>query len=256
MDTLYASTLHQDDALPATLYAVGDLSSNTRLTLPKPARIEAEGDVVDLSYAGQHFHRTDVTLIRAGGTSSGATTSRQTATADDPAGRTRRTAGRGGPAHRPANLGGIQTIGNLPGSYYGISAFNVGNAALPDEGASIRVRAGMAKTVDVDAFAERHLAGHPDAQAALVSHVRQVLALTPQQLPELDYAGALALYKGFSRDNQVRFAQAVLDRAFVARYVMAGQPMRRHGRIGRDRRAWTPPTGKVRPSSSSRTKFC
>ena len=54
--------------------------------------------------------------------------------------------------------GGIQTIGNLPGSYYGISAFNVGNAALPDEGASIRVRAGMAKTVDVDAFAERHLA--------------------------------------------------------------------------------------------------
>lgn len=225
VDTLYASTLHQDDALPATLYAVGDLSSNTRLTLPKPARIEAEGDVVDLSYAGQHFHRTDVTLIRAGGDLIG----RNNIPTDRDSGMIQ-LAGPGElqvEAGRHIDLrtsGGIQTIGNLPGSYYGISAFNVGNAALPDEGASIRVRAGMAKTVDVDAFAERHLAGHLDAQAALVSHVRQVLALTPQQLPELDYAGALALYKGFSRDNQVRFAQAVLDRAFVARYVMAGQP--------------------------------
>lgn len=238
VDTLYSSTLHQNDALPATLYAGGSITTDTRLTVPKAAVVEAGGDIMDLSFAGQHFHETDVTLIKAGGRIVG----RDNTLSDRDSGMIQ-LAGPGelqveaGTDLDLRTAGGIQTIGNLPGSYYGISAFNVGNAALPDTGASVRVSAGMNRRVDVDTLMQRYLAQDPQAQVALVNHVRGVLALPASQMPDLSglvgaelqtalasaFPAALQYYRQFSQAHQLSFAEAVVDRAFVARYVAPGQ---------------------------------
>jgi filamentous hemagglutinin len=56
--------------------------------------------------------------------------------------------------------------------------------------------------------------------------VKQTLELGQGALPDdvlAAYPQALALFAGFSKTHQVGFAQGLLDRAFVARYVASGQ---------------------------------
>lgn len=203
----HASTLHQDDSQAAWVHAGQDLvvSGGNGLSIPKAADISAGGDIKDLAYTGQHFRDSDVTRISAGGNFIGlAATSRTDGLIQvGGLGELQVEAGR--------NLdlsvsGGIETSGKLS------------NAALPEQGAHIRVMAGARKQVDVEALASQFMTDE-STRADLVTFVQKTLKVS-----DLSYEQALDHFRGMSMDHQVSFAdQYVFTPRFVATYVQSDQ---------------------------------
>jgi filamentous hemagglutinin family protein len=63
---------HADDSLPVRIVAGGSIE-DVVLSLPKQARIRADGDILDLYFTGQNIRPTDITRISAGGDITGTT---------------------------------------------------------------------------------------------------------------------------------------------------------------------------------------
>lgn len=207
-----ASTLHQNDKSPAHIHAGEDLTLGTgsSINLPKAAQITAGGDITNLTYTGQHFSDKDITLISAGGNFIGVSSSNAT----------NKTAG----LVQVAGLGELQVIAGRQldlSTSAGIKTVgNRYNTALPDASASIRVAAGMDKTLNLDDWVPLYLANNAEARQQLVGYVKQVLNLDT----DLSADQALAYYKTMSQAHQVTFADKVVQDAFVAKFISGDGP--------------------------------
>lgn len=150
---------HLGDDEPVRIYTLGDIDQ-AALFLPKQARIAAGGDIIDMLFQGQNLTASDITRIWAGrdiiGTIGSKSGSLPTVQSNDfilgGPGTLIVEAGRDlGPFVTSAqingfdNAGGIRTIGN---DY---------NPWLPDQGAELQVRFGMAAGADYDALRETYL---------------------------------------------------------------------------------------------------
>lgn len=200
--------LHQDDLVPVRIHAGQDLtfSNGATLDVAKSADISAGGDIVSPNVLVQQFRSTDITRIVAGGDVIGAE--------NQPA--PERNQGLiqvSGPGELQVEAGrhldlstsaGIETVGN---QY---------NPSLPAQSASVRVSAGMNRSVDVPAFAATFLSNDPQARAQLVTYVARVLSLSEASL---SYDQALAYFAQLTPAHQVDFAERVATDRFVASYV-------------------------------------
>jgi filamentous hemagglutinin family protein len=156
---------HAGDDAPVRIYSNGDIT-NSALFLPKQARIGAGGDIVDMFFSGQNLTASDITRIRAGGdiTGSIATTTgflpfvrSNDFTLGGPGTLILEAGGNIGPFVSSATIdtgtaagtqsfaGGVRTIGNE------------NNPWLPDQGADLQVRFGMAGGADYAALRETYL---------------------------------------------------------------------------------------------------
>jgi len=219
-----ASALHQEDQQVIHIHADRDIGSveagysQAGFNLPKAAEITAGRDIVGLTYVGQQFHDADVTRIEAGrnilGKNSGSFSIALGAQSGIIA-----LAGPGElqvKAGRQLDLGdagGVRTVGN---KY---------NTELSADSAKITLAAGMAKTLDADTFVQRFLPAGDAARTDLVAYVQQVLKLSDAGLPAdpaAAYEQALSYYKAFTREHQLAFADAVVNKAFIQAYLASG----------------------------------
>lgn len=221
---LTSSTLHEADTAVVQVHAERDLGgtesgwAGVAFNLPKAAQITAGRDINQLTYVGQQYRDGDVTLIEAG---------RNLIGKNDGSFSSSLGGGKGmialaGPgelqvkAGRQLDLGdagGVRTVGN---KY---------NTELSANSARITLAAGMAKTLDVDAFTQRFMPAGTSDRAELVSYVKQVLRLGDADFPSdssAAYEQALRYYKGFTRENQIAFADAVVNKAFIKAYLGSG----------------------------------
>ncbi|MBI3383832.1 MAG: filamentous hemagglutinin family protein [Aquabacterium sp.] len=221
---LPSSTLHQNDATVAHIHAERDIGgaatgfTGTSFNLPKAAEITAGRDIIGLTYVGQQYHDGDVTRIEAGRNILGKNTGSFTAGLGGSSG----LIALAGPgelqvkAGRQLDLGdagGVRTVGN---KY---------NTELSADSAKITLAAGMAKTLDADTFVQRFLPAGDAARADLVVYVQQVLKLSDADLPAdpaAAYEQALSYYKAFTREHQLAFADAVVNKAFIQAYLASG----------------------------------
>lgn len=221
---LTSSTLHEADTTVVHVHAERDIGSTesgwtgAAFNLPKAAQITAGRDINQLTYVGQQYHAGDVTVIEAGRNIIGKNTGSFSSSLGGVAGlialagpgELQVTAGR---QLDLGDAGGVRTIGN---KY---------NTELSADSAKITLAAGMAKTLDVDTFTQRFMPVGDSARAELVTYVKQVLKLTDADLPAdpaAAYDQALNYYKDFSRDHQVTFADAVVNKAFIQAYLGSG----------------------------------
>lgn len=219
-----SSALHQDDLQVNHIHADRDIGSleagynQTGLNSPKAAEITAGRDIVGLTVVAQQFHEADVTVIEAGRNLMG----KNDGSFSSSLGGAKGVMALAGPgelqvkAGRQLDLGdagGVRTLGN---KY---------NAELSADSAKITLAAGMAKTLDLDTFTQRFMPAGNAERAELVSYVKQVLKLSDADLPTdpaAAYERALSYYKGFTRENQLAFADAVVDKAFIQTYLGNG----------------------------------
>ncbi len=200
--------LHQDDLVPVRIHAGRDLtfSNGATLDLAKSAHISAGGDIVSPNVLVQQFRSTDITRIVAGGDVIGAE--------NQPA--PERNQGLiqvSGPGELQVQAGrnldlstsaGIETVGNQF------------NPSLPAESASVRVSAGMNRSVNVPVFADTFLSNDPQARGQLVTYVAKMLSLNEASL---SYDQALVYFAQLTPAHQVDFAERVVTDRFVANYV-------------------------------------
>jgi len=214
-DTLPLAALHADDATPVQVHAersveiTGGSTTKATLLLAKPANISAGTDLVSLSTRVEHFSSSNVSHITAGRNLLGGEFGYI------------EVAGPGAievSAGRNIDLGssgGITTNGNLR------------SAALPAQGASVRLSAATEGTLDVDVLSARYLtpadqggsARAATYRAALLAFVRDAL-----QQPKLDEATAWAQFKTFPSAAQARFGRQVLASEFGATYLTGPLP--------------------------------
>ena len=221
-ELLQASTLHRDDRLPARLYAGNDIVFGAgALIIPKQAELVAGRDLIEPKYAGQHFHDSDVTLLKAGGDLKGTDAANTGSIVLMGLGELALEAGH---TLDLKSAKGVYALGNTVGSAF-VSDWYLGNQALGEEAAHIRLAAGTDRTVDVEAFSSRYLSGATQ-RAQLVDYVEKALKLEGSLSadPLQAYQQALVLYRDLAVEQQVAFARKVIDEAFVAAYLAAGRP--------------------------------
>lgn len=210
------TTLHAGDDTPLRIHADGDIvvTDGQRIISPKAATITAGGDIVNLTYLGQHHDAGDETLIAAGGNVLGTQVVRQN-------GGLIMLAGPGVlklEAGRQVDLGvsaGIETVANLY------------NPRLPDNGASVSISAGLAATLTdpgwagfvKDYLAEAGSPSGADRRAELVAYVREGLALPGA----LSYDEARGLLEAAPEALRVAFVSQVLADEFGRRYLAPGK---------------------------------
>ena len=161
-----AVPVHNGDTTPVRIVAqTGDVKNvGATLFFAKPAQIEAGRDIVDLNLYAQNLRDTDTTILRAGRdivTNITRNAAGQIVLND-------RTIEADGPgllglfAGRNVDLGnsvGVVTLGNL------------NNPALPDQGASIVVMAGLQSAPDYSGFAAKYGLGNATDFSPVVSQV-------------------------------------------------------------------------------------
>lgn len=200
--------LRSADARPISLHAGATLrmDGDATLLLPKASLVSAGGDILNLRISGQNLQGDDLSEVRAGGSYRAGQLGDLT------------WAGPGTlalAAGRDIDLGnsaGISTIGNQR------------NAQLPAQGASLRLTAATAGTLDLAVLDASYLTdgASPLSQQhrdALRDFVRAALAA-----PTLDFAQARTLFAGFPAPAQQRLAQQLLAAEFGARYLDAAAP--------------------------------
>lgn len=156
---------HAGDPEPVRIYTDGSINK-AAMFLPKQARVTAAGDIVDMFFQGQNVAASDTTRVRAGGNIVGTIgvsllpfVRSNNFILGGPGAFIVEAGGDLGPfvssttANGVANAGGIRTIGN---EY---------NPWLPDGGASLSVRFGMAGGADYAALLETYL--NPENAALL-----------------------------------------------------------------------------------------
>jgi hypothetical protein len=213
--TLQQTSLHAADNTPVQIHAdanlelEGNSNTTTALLLPKSAQFSAGADIIQLSVQAQNLAATDVTTVIAGGSflaqQYGNISVAGPGAVDISAGRN----------IDLGSSGGVTTSGNLR------------NAALPAQGASVRLSAATDGSLDVDVLAARYLtpadqggsARAATYRAALLAFVRDAL-----QQPTLDEATAWAQFKTFPSAAQARFGRQVLASEFGATYLTGPLP--------------------------------
>ncbi len=199
--TAAGAAIHAADPQPVQVRAEGSIlqSAEGGWILPKAAVFAAGDDIVNLQLRTQHTGAGDRTQVTAGRNLEAGL---------------RGVIELGGPgvldvrAGREVDLGsspGVRTIGNLK------------NAALGTDGASIRLAAGTAATLDLAVFEATYLARSERAaqyRTMLRDQVRQALADD-----SLDEAAALAQFRRFPADAQVALARQVLAAEFGSQYL-------------------------------------
>lgn len=218
INKLVLTDLHAGDNDPVRIHADGSITvTDGRLILsPKQTRISAGMDITNLSLYGQHHQASDVTQISAGRNilSTTIVPTRGLISLAGP-GTLELTAG------RQLSLGasaGVETTGNIY------------NPLLSAEGASIRMAAGLAATLDADGFSSfvtNYLgaSGAPSGSSyrqALVDYVKKTL----NQDASATYTDdeALAAFSGFSSAGRIAFVKTVLAEEFGRTYLAAGKP--------------------------------
>ena len=227
INKLVLTDLHADDDTPVHIHAGGSINvtDGMKIFSPKASEISAGKDIVNLTLYGQHHEANDLTRISAGRNFVNNTIpskNQQGQYLDT----NRGLISLAGPgmleieAGRQLNLGksaGVETVGNRY------------NATLPDQGASVRMAAGIDPTLDgtaFDAFLENYLKadGAPSGENYrddLVAYVKRTLNLGTTAL---GYDVALALLGGMSDAAKIAFAKAVLAQEFGRTYLAAGKP--------------------------------
>ncbi len=192
---------------PVRIHAGGDLVfDGVTLNVAKSSLISANGNIEDLNYVGQHQLSTDVTRIVAGG---------------DLRGQENRPGTRdfgiiqvSGPGELQLEAGKNLDLRNA----YGIETVGLRQAdGKVGVGASLRVAAGAAKSVDAPAFAQRYLkeAGN---QQALIAYVQDTLKVTG-----LSFEQAWTAFQTLTQAHQVAFVEPLVSAAFVQRYIEGGR---------------------------------
>ncbi|MFP4474805.1 MAG: filamentous hemagglutinin family protein [Desulfatibacillaceae bacterium] len=168
---LLDTPMHEGDATPVSIAAGTDIVS-LGLSIPKAARVTAQGDIEDLRYVGQNIAPNDVTLIRAGGDMSfSSTPGRNLDTGTE----------LGGPGLFVVQAGGSMDLGTSKGiETHG----NIFHSALGAEGASVAVISGYGMDTDeasLDAFfKEIREAGMAYTDAMANEQPLQALALVEE----------------------------------------------------------------------------
>lgn len=210
--------LHANDREPLRIHAGGDIvvTDGERIISPKAASITAGGDIMTMTYLGQHHDAGDETLISAGGNILGTSIVRQN-------GGLLMLAGPGElklEAGRQVDLGvsaGIETVGNLY------------NPSLPNGGASVSVGAGLKATLTDKgwgSFVTEYLAatGSPtgvDRRAELVAFTKSALKLTAGSV--LSYEEARSLIEAAPESARMAFVGQVLADEFGRTFLAPGK---------------------------------
>lgn len=224
-----ALLLHAGDTEPVRLVALtGDIVGGTQLSVsvPKPARIFAARDIVDLDVVGQNLMSSDVTQIIAGNDIRFSATRAPNTNQLIP-----NLSGIvvGGPGRLDVTAGRDIDLGSSKGI---ISRGNLDNAALADAGAALRIRAGNRASLDATEF----LNTFPDLGGAsgrdLGDRVRSITGK-----PLATDAEVRAEFLKLTAAEQLQVASEVADLAFYRSYLQSeGAP----GGVGRYRDAWVP----------------
>jgi hypothetical protein len=195
-----SSARHAGDPQPVLFTAGRDIDKLVT-ALPKPSRIEAGRDIVNLTFTGQNLQPGDLTLLSAG------------RDFIDPIGENGAPQVLlGGPgrldvlAGRNVNLGlssGIETLGNLSNPNLNISS-----------GADLSVLAGLGQNPDYAAFLQKIIEPSPDYQQMLVNYVE---AQTGQS--NLSVSQAESAFSAFSIDAQ----RPLIEAAFFAELEASGR---------------------------------
>ncbi len=212
-DIEHADTpLHLDDRLPVVLIAEeGDIIGNVPYSgvFPKAATIVAGRDVRNFHVQAQNLTADDTTSVVAGRDIVFDETRTPAGVIDTNV----RSIEVGGPGRLEVSAGRNITLGNSAGI---VTRGNVGNSALPDEGASIAVTVGAAATLDASKFAKQWLDAGKSVNylAQLAEFMRAESGAT-----SLTQAQAKAAFSSLDNDDQVRFARSVLRLEFAKAYL-------------------------------------
>jgi filamentous hemagglutinin family protein len=200
------SITHLGDTVPARVVAGGDIS-DVILSLPKQARIRADGNIIDLYYQGQNVSASDITRITAGGDITGTTGVSVDTITQGRSGVLGNTITVGGPGslfveagrnlgpfitsatgEARSEAGGIRTVGNEM------------NPWLGTQGANIYVLFGVAKGVNYTALQSTYLdpANLAQLDGDLFVQVADALGTKHPDRTRYSYAPVLATWL---RDN-------------------------------------------------------
>lgn len=187
------------------------------ISIPMAATIEAGMDIVNLNYRGTQFADSDVTRIAAGRNLIAPTL--QTPGVNQASAVAIKLGGAGlldVSAGRQLNLGdsaGVQTFGKES------------SANLPVEGASIKVSAGTASTLDWNVFDARYLTGADGYASATsaVTHADSLIAFVASQMKldasSLSLKQAQAYFLAMKPATQNQFVKGVLSAEFGSAYL-------------------------------------
>lgn len=208
-----STPLHQNDAQPIRIIAqTGDIDGTDGvLTLPKPARLVAGDDIVNLVYSGKNLGVNDVTLLLAGGdivysTATNANNQLVTNSAGIEV---------AGPGFVEVLAGGDINLGNGQGI---VSTGNLGDVRLPAGGATLVVGAGFGgdaqgqRTPAYSAFIDAYLAPGTDGTSSTYSKdlIAYIAKLQGVSVESLDAAAALDAFRALPATLQLPLAAQVL----------------------------------------------
>lgn len=167
LDVPEAPPVHVGDFDPVRVVARrGDIGREIfGLDLPKAARLDAGGDILNVRLDGQNLHAQDVTSLTAGGSITHETIRADSGALSGTALTYYRVAGPGrvdllaGGDIDLGTAGGILTTGNLE------------NPLLPSGGASVSVVAGLREAPRFDAFIDKYLVGSTEYASALTKYL-------------------------------------------------------------------------------------
>ncbi len=204
------AALHAMDDAPVQIHALGQLEVGdlSTLTLAKQARITAGEDIRSLRLVGQNLAQSDLTSITAGRHLLAGLTGKVAI---------------GGP-------GALEVIAGTEidlGSSEGISTSgNQTNANLPAGGASIKIKAGVAGTLDLAAFDLAYLQPNAGGSARWQQYRNDLVSLVGQALgqPITDFDAAWNQFKTFPTREQAAFGNKVLAAEFGATYLVSPAP--------------------------------
>lgn len=244
INTHSQSLLHRDDPSPALIIAnQGNIVSDNRVvTIPKATKVIAGGDISNINFGFQNNQTSDVTLIKAG---------RDVNT---------RNIIIGGPGELLVQAGRnidliypeittINSTGNAgstsPSLRNTFAAF--ANPALPSNGASITLQAGLNKQADIDGFISQYIlptGSGPETIANNSERLALYRQLTAKALTEfmrsvtgdtdLDDSSALDLFIQQSIETKTIFANRMLVSELVASgrdFAQAGNHQRGYNAI-------------------------
>ncbi len=235
INTHSQSLLHRDDPVPALIIAnQGNIVSENRVVaIPKATKVIAGGDISNINFGFQNNQSSDVTLIKAG---------RDVNT---------RNIIIGGPGELLVQAGRnidliypeittINSTGNAgstsPSLRNTFAAF--ANPALPSNGASITLQAGLHKGADIDGFINRYIlptGTGPETIASNSGRLSQYRQLTSKALtefmrsltnnPDLDDARALDLFTQQNLETKTVF----VNRQLVSELIASGRDFAQSG---------------------------
>jgi filamentous hemagglutinin family protein len=198
-DAAFSGNLHSADVAPALVTAGGQIDGLT-LSIPKPSRIVAGTDIVDVAYSGENLRSTDQTVFMAGrdllysGSNSGNAISV------------------GGPgdltvfAGRTVSLGfsqGIVTTGNLL------------NPNLPTaQGADLTIATGRSTPADSSGFLQTIIAPSSTYRSDLINYVESLQGSTG-----LSFAAAAQAFLSLPPEHQ----QPLIDEVFFNELLLSGR---------------------------------